>query len=56
MILFEDEKKSGQYGHQINIGVIDCELSRISSLQGSYDVLIELAKQGSTNAFRKSDF
>ncbi len=43
-ILFEDEKKSAQYGHQINIGVIDCELSRISNLQGSYDVLIELAK------------
>jgi Domain of unknown function (DUF369). len=43
-ILFEDEKKSEQYGHQINIGVIDCELSRISNLQGSYNVLIELAK------------
>jgi len=43
-ILFEGEKKSEQYGHQINIGVIDCELSRISSVQGSYDVLIELAK------------
>lgn len=50
-ILFEDEKKSERYGHQINIGVIDCELSRISSLQGSYDVLIELAKQSRTNAF-----
>ncbi|MDR1903302.1 MAG: hypothetical protein LBQ88_13615 [Treponema sp.] len=43
-ILFEDENNSEQYGHQINIGVIDCELSRISSLRGSYDVLIELAK------------
>jgi len=43
-ILFEDEKESEQYGHQINIGVIECELSRISNLQGSYDVLIELAK------------
>ena len=43
-ILFEDEKNSEQYGHQINIGVIDCELSKISSLKGSYDVRIELAK------------
>ena len=43
-ILFEDENKSEQYGHQINIGVIDCELSRIGSLQGSYDVLICLVK------------
>lgn len=43
-ILFEDEKASEQYGHQINIGKIDCELSVISSLQGSFEVLIELAK------------
>lgn len=43
-ILFEDEEKSEQYGYQVNIGVIDCELSRISSLEGSYDVLIELAE------------
>lgn len=43
-ILFEDEKKSEQYGHQINIGKIDCELSLLSNLQGNFDVLIELAK------------
>lgn len=43
-ILFEDEKNSGQYGHQINIGVIACELSRIASLRGSYDVRIERAE------------
>lgn len=43
-ILFEDEKNSEQYGYQINIGVIDCELSRISNLSGSYNVRIELAK------------
>jgi hypothetical protein len=43
-ILFEDEKDSEQYGYQVNIGVIDCELSKISELQGSYDVLIELAE------------
>jgi hypothetical protein len=42
-ILFEDEENSEQYGYQVNIGVIDCELSRISELRGSYDVLIELA-------------
>ena len=43
-ILFEDEKDSAQYGHQINIGVITCELSKISSLRGRYDVRIELAE------------
>jgi hypothetical protein len=43
-ILFEDEDVSEQYGYQVNIGVIDCPLSEISSLGGSYDVLIELAE------------
>ncbi len=43
-ILFEDEENSEQYGHQINIGKIDCELSVIQNLQGSFDVLIELAE------------
>lgn len=43
-ILFEDEENSEQYGYQVNIGVIDCELSRISKLRGSYEVLIELAE------------
>lgn len=43
-ILFEDEKKSEQFGSQVNIGKIDCKLSEISKLTGSYDVLIELAK------------
>lgn len=43
-ILFEDEKSSTQYGSQINIGVIDCELSKISNLRGSYEVRIELVK------------
>lgn len=42
-ILFEDEEKSEQYGYQVNIGKIDSELSVISQLTGSYDVLIELA-------------
>lgn len=43
-ILFADEDISEQYGNLVNIGVIDCELSRISDLDGSYDVLIELAE------------
>lgn len=41
--LFTDEEISEQYGNLVNIGVIDCELSKISDLNGSYDVLIELA-------------
>lgn len=43
-ILFEDEANSAQYGHQINIGVVTCELSRIAGLRGSYEVRIELAE------------
>ncbi|MCD7958900.1 MAG: hypothetical protein LUF89_05260 [Ruminococcus sp.] len=43
-ILFADEDISEQYGNLVNIGVIDCELSVISELSGSYDVLIELAE------------
>ena len=41
-ILHSDEDISEQYGYQVNIGVITCELSRIRELDGSYDVLIEL--------------
>lgn len=43
-ILFDDEDISEQYGNLVNIGVIDCELSAISELEGSYEVLIELAE------------
>lgn len=43
-ILHSDEDISEQYGYQVNIGVLDCELSRIRELSGSYDVLIELAE------------
>lgn len=43
-ILHSDEEISEQYGYQVNIGVMDCELSRIRDLSGSYDVLIELAE------------
>lgn len=43
-ILHSDEEISEQYGYQVNIGVITCELSKIRDLNGSYDVLIELAE------------
>lgn len=43
-ILHSDEDISEQYGDQVNIGVLDCELSQIRDLSGSYDVLIELAE------------
>ena len=43
-ILHSDEENSEQYGYQVNIGVMDCELSRLRDLSGSYDVLIELAE------------
>ncbi len=43
-ILFEDEEASEQYGHQVNIGVITCPLDAMRSLQGSFDVRIELAR------------
>lgn len=43
-ILFDDERHSEQYGHQINIGVLDCPLSKIAELRGSFDVRIELAE------------
>ena len=43
-ILFEDEDSSEKYGHQVNIGVITCPLEKISSLQGEYEVRIELAE------------
>ena len=41
-ILHSDEEISEQFGYQVNIGVITCELSRIRDLSGSYDVMIEL--------------
>lgn len=43
-ILFGGEESSGNYGYQVNIRKIDCELSKISSLKGSYSVRIELAE------------
>lgn len=46
-ILFEDEDSSEQYGYQVNIGVVTSPLSDISSLNGSYDVVIELDSSAS---------
>ena len=43
-VLHSDEDISERYGYQVNIGVLDCELSQIRELSGSYDVLIELAE------------
>ena len=43
-ILFGGEENSGGYGYQVNIGKIDCELEKISSLRGSQQVRIELAE------------
>ena len=43
-ILHSDEENSEQYGFQVNIGIITCELSEIRELTGTYNVLIELAK------------
>ena len=43
-ILFGGEESSDSYGCQDNIGKIDCELNKISSLKGSYTVRIELAE------------
>lgn len=43
-ILHSDEDISEQYGYQVNIGVLDCELTQIRELSGSFDVLIELAE------------
>lgn len=42
-VLFDDEAESEQFGSQVNIGVMNCPLETIRSLQGSYDVRIELA-------------
>ncbi|MBR3225134.1 MAG: hypothetical protein IKF78_07420 [Atopobiaceae bacterium] len=43
-ILFEDQDVSEQYGSQVNIGVITCPLKDIATLEGSFDVRIELAE------------
>jgi hypothetical protein len=42
-ILYEDEEKSKQYGHQVTLGKVDGDLSVIKALGSSIDILIELA-------------
>ena len=57
-ILHSDEDNSEQYGYQVNIGVITCELSKIRELDGSYDVMIELdetADEDLTEAFSEKE-
>ena len=41
-ILFDGQEESDIYRSLVNIGVITCPLEEIASLNGSYDVLIEL--------------
>lgn len=53
-ILHSDEDNSEQYGFQVNIGVITCELSRIRELEGSYDVMIELDEEAAGESFAES--
>ena len=53
-ILHSDEDISEQYGYQVNIGVITCELSRIRELDGSYDVMIELDEEAADEAFSEA--
>jgi hypothetical protein len=44
-ILFDDEENSNQYGYQVNLGKIDCNLSVIRNLKGkNLRLLIELAR------------
>ena len=40
-ILFDNEENC--YGEFVNLGVIDCDPSTMDSLNGSFDILIELA-------------
>lgn len=40
-ILFDNEENA--FGQFVNLGVIDCFPSMVDALQGSFDVLIELA-------------
>ncbi|HAH63526.1 MAG TPA: hypothetical protein DCL73_15680 [Treponema sp.] len=43
-ILFEDEERSKQYGNQVNIGVVDGDLSAIKKLGGSITITIEASE------------
>ena len=43
-ILFGNEENSAGYGRQVNMGRVDCPLSVLRGLKGSYTVRIELAR------------
>ena len=49
-ILHSDEESSEQYGPRVNIGVLTCEFDKIRNISGDYDVLIELAEDGTDSA------
>lgn len=43
-ILYKDEDISEQFGHQINLGKVDCELPLLDELDNTIEILIDLAK------------
>lgn len=43
-ILYKDEESSEVYGHQVNLGVVDCDLSLLDSLGQTITLRIELAE------------
>ena len=42
-ILMGHEEESESYGEHVNLGKVDCKLSEVKKLHGSYRILIELA-------------
>lgn len=43
-ILYAGEEKSKTHGYQVNMGKVNCGLSSLANLAGTYQVHIELAK------------
>ena len=43
-ILFGHEEESASYGQYANLGSVDCPLSELEKLRGSYNILIEKAE------------
>lgn len=43
-ILFEHEEESASYGQCANLGPVNCPLSQLEALRGSYDIQIEKAE------------
>lgn len=42
-VLFDGEESSDQYGDQVNIGRVTCDLSVLHRLSGSHEILVEEA-------------